>query len=387
MKKIKKIGIVYDPLNITISLKITGGALTQRHNANTLEYMPDRSITPLVIEPVFYVNDPNGSRGGEVRSLVNPRWYAVPQDVAAALPGNAYLENELSSYIIGGGTADYTLGQNGSLTVSKNVPFLEPQVLIFVADYYDERTGITIKVMASDTMVTTSTVLSPTLEIDKPSGWTFDPVHDSGLRQIRATLKLSGNSLEQNTRYAPRYWWYVVENNSETLISDDHLFYEGGQNTATLTIDPRYVNGNVRIRCKAEMYLRSGNAPSTPSSDALAINTYVTRRYPEYDWEDYAHGSVDVSPGAERQKHECIVRVGQSVVDNPEAFFTIRWYVKTSTYGSDWREVGSGGTFFLEKNYISQGCYVAVDIEEHQPMGALCSGNRALSFNDKPLTI
>lgn len=386
MKKIKRIGVVYDPLDIGISLQIVGGSLTQRHNADKLEYMPDRSITPLVLTPRVYVSDPNGMIPSGYQQCVNAKWYAMPQDIANAIANNGYLENELNAYIIGASGSDYVLGADGSLTVYKNVQYQAPQVLVFTAEIYDVRSGNAVKVMATATLVTTSTVLAKSLELDRPQAWVFDPIHDNATATIHATFKLSGSPLPSSGQLAARYWWYYVEDGVETLIDNDVMLYDGGQDSDTLCIDMRYINGAVTLRCKAELYDTAGLAPATPSSDALVGETRITRRYPEYDFVDYAHGSTEVSPDTEKQKHECIVTVGQSVIDYPEDHFIIKWYVRPFTFGSTWIESGQGDTFYLPKNYFLQGCDVALELDEKEALGLLCVGGGALCVNDKPLT-
>ena len=105
MKKTKRIGIIYDPLNISTALLVRGGSLTQTHSAENAEYVPDRELTPLVIVPEVYVEDPNGIIPNGKVSLTGVMWYALPQDLIDNIDSLSYLNNEISKYLITAATA------------------------------------------------------------------------------------------------------------------------------------------------------------------------------------------------------------------------------------------------------------------------------------------
>lgn len=156
MKKTKRIGIVYDPLNISTTMVVRGGSLTQTHCAETGEYIPDRSLTPLVIRPEVYVNDPNGIMANGKVALTGILWYEIPQDMVGQITDSSYLTGELSRYLITNQTDGYSVAQDGTLTVTKNIPYLEPKVLVFTASYPDTRSGKILRIQATATLSTVS---------------------------------------------------------------------------------------------------------------------------------------------------------------------------------------------------------------------------------------
>ncbi|MGM9739359.1 MAG: hypothetical protein ACI3ZP_02040, partial [Candidatus Cryptobacteroides sp.] len=308
MKKVKRLNVIYTPLNVSVSLLVQGGSLTQTHCAETDEFIPDRGITPLVLTPEVVIQDPDGILPGGVASLTGVCWYALPENVAASVPSGSYIGAELSQYLISAATDGYTIDANGSLRVEANIRYPSRVVLVFTANIPDNRSGKLIKVQDSVLLSTTSIAVPAALSLDKPASWRFNPIEDSGVRTIKASLKLGGVTPDP-TKVRVAFWWYRASDNSEELINgDDHLFYESGQNSDSLVIDPEYLDEE-RIVCKAEYALDGETLPTAPTSNCLTAETVVQRRYPAYDFENYIHGGVEVSPMASHVKNECVVTV------------------------------------------------------------------------------
>lgn len=272
----RRLNIKHTPLQQAFSLVVRGGSLLQVHAAEIDEFIPDREITPLVIAPVLYLtNADNPDLSGNVeQSLTDVRWYE---------------HSETPANLIVSGQNGYERGANGTLIVGKNVEYMSPLMLIVTANYHDSRTNSIIRVSESVTLSTTSHSSHPvTLELDKPGSWTFDPLTDSGLREINATLRLAGNDV---TETRAKFWWFVVENEVErAIVPERDLFYESGIGTPKLTIDPRYINGSVLIRCRAEYIRPNETAPAQPTAKAQMSETMVNRRYSEYDYTDFVNG-------------------------------------------------------------------------------------------------
>ena len=369
MKKIKRLNVIYTPLNVSVAILQNGGSLTQSHCAETSEYIPDRSLTPLVLTPVVYVQDPDSIIDNGKASLTGVAWYALPEDIAKGLSKATYLETELSQYLITDATDGYTLEKDGSLRVEKNVPYLSPVVLVFTANVPDLRSGKLIKVQDSVMLSTTSIAVPGSLTLDKPAAWGFNPIEDEGIRTIRASLLLGGVAPDP-AKVKTAFWWYRASGASEVLISGDDLFFESGQNTPALVIDPEYLDEE-RLICKAEYALQGETLPAAPSANCLTAETVVTRRYPAYDFENYVHGGVEVSPTASHVKNECVVTVGQKVLDSPSRYFTVIWSIKDAVFGAEWRILGYGDSIMIPASEIEQGADVGLELEEFEPLGAM----------------
>jgi len=373
MKKIKKLNIQYDPLHEAFSLVVKGGSLLQVHSAETDTYIPDRQITPLVIEPAFYIQDNNGviESGHHESSLADIRWYENSE-----APGNLIIS----------GQNGYEIGANGALIVSRNVPYKSPLTLIFTANYLDPRTSNVLRIHESKMLSTTSLLEMPvTLELDKPGSWNFDPLTESGLRTITATLRLAGKEVGAGHR---AFWWYVVENKAERLIDPEtDLFYESGQNTPTITIDPRYIDGNVLIRCKSEYIAPGAPVPAQPTVKCQIKETTVNRCYSEWDYDYFVNGSSQVSPQALEIKSEGIVTAKGITVDNPTDKFDLKWSLKSQVFQANWRIVGYGAETFIPRNDYRNGAHLAFEVDEKKALGPVAIGSDILTINNEILTL
>lgn len=387
MKKTKRLNIIYRPLDVSLSLLIHGGSLTQTHCAETSEFIPDRELTPLVIRPQMYVHDSDGLvESGHVQ-MSEMMWYALPENITAGVTDESYLKEELSQYLITAATAGYAVGQNGELTVSANIPYRAPVVLVFAGSYWDGRSGKVLRVHASATLNTTSVALPATLSLDKPASWTFNPMEDSGTRSVTASLRLGGKSA-QTSQCNVRYWWYKAIDGAESLVdANDDLFYESGQNTAALTIDPRYLSHPLRLICKAEYALPGENLPQMPSATSLKAETVVARRYPNYDYENFVHGGVEIPSSAEKVKNECVVTVGRRVLESPSEWFSVKWSIKRAVYGAEWLTIGYGDSIRIPASEFADGADVGLELEEHEALGAMSVGNEVICDNGAVITL
>lgn len=381
MKKIKRLNVIYTPLNVSVSLLVKGGSLTQTHCAETDEFIPDRGITPLVLSPEVVVQDPDGILPGGVASLTGVCWYALPEDIASSVPGGSYIGAELSQYLISAATNGYSIEADGSLRVESNIRYPSRVVLVFTANIPDNRSGKLIKVQDSVLLSTTSIAVPAALTLDKPACWRFNPLEDHGVRTIKAALKLGGVTPDPG-KVRTAFWWYRASGNSEVLInSDDHLFYESGQNSESLVIDPEYLDEE-RIICKAEYTMDGETLPASPSADCLTAETVIKRHYPAYDFENYIHGGVEVSPTASHVKNECIVTVGQKVLASPSRYFTVVWSIKDAVYGAEWRVLGYGDSIMIPTSEIEQGADIGLELVEFEPLGALIDDDDDILTDD-----
>jgi hypothetical protein len=370
MKKIKQLNINYTPLNEAISLVVAAGSLLQVHSADTDEYFPDRQITPLVIIPHFEIHDEAGiiPSGDKSVDLVDIKWYENSETPA--------------NMIIAG--ANYAISPTGTLTVKKNVAYLSPVILLFTANYYDIRTGNVLRAHQSITLSTTSLLEYPvTLHIDHPASWTFNPLTDSGLRNITAQLRLAGQTVAPEQE---KYWWYKLENNNPVAITDDNLFYENGQNTNVLTIDPRYVDGSVRLIVKAEYIAPGETVPANPTANAQSKEIVINRSYSQYDYDFFVHGGSQVAGSATEIKAEGYVTVQGKIYPDPTTKFTMKWELKNQTYQAAWRTIGYGEQVFVPKSEYKNGANVALDVSEKEALKAISENGNEITINNQILT-
>lgn len=386
MRKTKRIGVIYDPLNISTALLVRGGSLTQTHSAENAEYVPDRELTPLVIVPEVYIEDPNGLIPNGKVSLSGSMWYAIPQDMIDNVGALSYLSNELSKYLITSATEGYEVDADGTLTVSRNIPYLDPVVLVFTANYLDGRSGRVLRIQATATLSTTSVAVVPVLSLDKPGSFIFNPIEDTGLRTITASLLIGGKTPEAIGGMSA-YWWYKVVDGVESLVDpDEDLFYESGAGTPSLSIDPRYVDGKLELLCKAEYALEGDALPLAPTPKCSKAKTVVLRRYPDYEFENYVHGGVEVPSGATEVKNECVVTIGRQVLDSPSKWFSVKWSILKAVYGADWITLGYGDSIMIDAKEFENGADVGLEVDEFEPLGAMMIGDEAICIDGEVIT-
>lgn len=387
MKKTKRINILYDPLHMSVSLVCRGGSLTQVHNAEENEYIPDRELTPLVLVPEVYITDPNGIISNGKVALSGVMWYALPKDVADQVQNLSYLSSELSQYLISPATDGYTVNSDGSLTVESNIEYLHPVVLVFTANYGDTRSGNVLRVQASTVLSTTSLAVAAKLTLDKPASFTFDPLSDSGVRTIRATLQLGGKAPDPDC-CSVGYWWYKVIGGQESLVDpEDDLFYVSGQNTAALVVDPRYVDDRVRLVCKAEYVVGDDELPSQPTTSCLMAETTLLRHYADYELEQVVYGGEQVAVGTGVVKNECYVKVGRKVLPSASQFFSVKWTITKAVTGAEPVVLGYGDSVLVNAKEFEDGADVTVEIEEFEPLKAMAIDGDVLCLNGDIITL
>ena len=68
------VNIQVDPLSFVADITILSGNNVQVYNRDIQEYVPDRSLVPMIILPYVAVSDPEGVMNGE-QALTGVEWY------------------------------------------------------------------------------------------------------------------------------------------------------------------------------------------------------------------------------------------------------------------------------------------------------------------------
>lgn len=387
MKKTKRINVLYDPLHMSVSLVCRGGSLTQVHNSEENEYIPDRELTPLVLVPEVFITDPNGIISDGRAILSGVMWYAMPEEAYKQNGDMSYLSAELSQYLISPATEGYTVNADGSLTVERNIEYQHPVVLLLTANFGDPRSGNVLRVQASTVLSTTSLAVAASLTLDKPASFQFNPITDSGVRTVRASLRFGGKDPDPNyCRIA--YWWYKSIKGQESPIDpEDDLFYVSGQYTDSLVVDPRYVDDRVGLICKAEYAMNDEQLPSVPTAGCLKAETLLLRRYPDYEMDHVVYGGVQVAAGTRMVKNECYVTVGRDVLPSASQFFCVKWTITKAVKDAEPILLGYGDSILVDAQEFADGADLTVEIEEFSPMKAMAIEGNVLCVNGSVLTL
>ena len=315
----------WTPLIDRFGILVEAGSKTQFYYTNEGQFIPSRAVTPLKLVASLHIVDPDGqiTTGNKVSSC-DVKWYEGSYDtqITADMSG-------------------YTLGEDKSLTVSKNVLPNNPLQILVRCTYIDPRNGNTLVYEDScslNSISKTDNVHSVTL--DKPAKMLFNPISDDSTVMITATLKLGSEVVADANA---KYWWYIVNNGVETLIdqAETAIEYISGQGTKTLAVNAMYTNQSI-IRVKAVSY--EGTAPTTPPSLAAHAECAIIYSVPNVRSMTYTPNSTTIHKGDTDKTFRCEVSTNREILTDAQvnAHFLVRWYKKPTTAGGVESRIGDG---------------------------------------------
>lgn len=317
---------IYTPLHDSFSVIVDGGgSLTQFYYTNANQYIPNRATTPMKLRAKLFISDPDGViPSGDKSSALTVTWYENTENTP------------ITSSITG-----YTVNADGSLIIAKNVPVNAPIQIICKASYTDTRVGLPIVYLA--TIALNSIQKSDekvALNLDRPSKFTYNPLSDSNLIDIKAALKLGEKDVPASNA---AFWWYKAVNGVEQLIDSSvlNIEYVSGQGTATLRLDADNIDKTI-IRCRGAYY--TGAKPSNPDDDKVFAETAIVWKMPTVSAQAFCPNGSTIRKDMVNMSY--CVRVfyaGKEVAKADIAkYFFVKWFKKSSAAGSSAIEIGHG---------------------------------------------
>lgn len=325
----------YTPLKASFGIVVEGGgSKTQFFYTNANSYIPNRAITPMKLKAQLFIVDPDGIiSNGDKSSLLTVSWF----------------EGSEATQIVSG--TDYTVNADGTLTMKKNVSPATPIQILCRATFVDARNGNTL--VYNDTFSLNSIQKSDdqvSLSINFPAKITYNPIKDSQLIDITATLKM-GNSIVADANCA--FWWYKVVNGIEQLInaSDLNIEYISGQGTKTLRVDADNTYMSV-IRCRSAYY--TGIKPTAPTDSILMCETAIIYKIPAVKAFGYSPNGIYIRQGMSSMTF--LAKVLTNVEELTEAqinkLFFIKWFKKSTAAGATPSEIGHGISVTVPANSL-----------------------------------
>lgn len=257
-----------DALTIWGEVSPIQGQTTQMYYASTGTYESDRRYTPLVLFGDFYVNDPTGMMTG-VPELYNIEWYhdevKSENRINAVVPSSDPTQED---YLISDGESAWCAGvPKWGLIVHKNVSYNSAMQIIGVIKFIDTRTGTIVR---KESTVSLSTEyyddVMMRLEGDHGDEWVLDPLnfpepltsgHDvtaeAWQRAVSVQLRKTGIDTPDNEAC---YLWLVRDGSAvndwrEFTAAEKATLVVSGYNTKQLTLDARYIDKSIQLRCYA----------------------------------------------------------------------------------------------------------------------------------------
>lgn len=309
----------YTPLSTTFKIAVEGGSLAQYYYTNANQYIPNRRTAPMLLRPKLHIVDPDGIlTNGDVSGGLTVQWYQ---------------DNVLIS-----SNSDYTINPDGSLLVSKNTTPTVPVTLSCKATFTDSRSGK--QVIFEESVILRSYAKSDenaTVTIDKDVACLYNPLKDSKTITVKAELKLGATPVATANA---AYWWYIVTGTTERLISDADVEYISGQGTASLVVNAEMIS-KMQIRVRAQYY--EGSKPSIPADMKVYADTTIKWSLPSSvlaKIESPMGDSIRSNMGAMTFRVRMFDNTSEII--NPDIYFAIRWYCKSTAAGAVAKEVGSG---------------------------------------------
>lgn len=324
----------YTPLKTSGGIEVIGSVPErQTYSANTNEYTPDYSLTPLVLFPRCNATDPDSYiKSGSVNaSLTNMKWYEII-GTQRTLIGSDNVGYEITT------EGD----QKGQIKVKRNSSVATPLSLEFYAEYADTRTNQILVFRFSKVIpVSDVTVPVPVFKIDSPATVIWNPLRNPLSRKITALVFLEGNEISSDKQKCKFFWYRKTDSGGLEAITDgngDNDWEIEAIDHNTLTINQDYIGEEQTYVCK--LGYSADSVPEQPNDDIPEVTTTIRRRIPEVEV-DWKGAPTYVAGGTEKLKLEAFVTDGMGVVPDPEEWFRFVWNVK-SPYSQSYSKQAEG---------------------------------------------
>lgn len=324
----------YTPLKTSGGIEVIGSVPErQTYSANTNEYTPDYSLTPLVLFPRCNATDPDSYiKSGSVNaSLTNMKWYEII-GTQRTLIGSDNVGYEITT------EGD----QKGQIKVKRNSSVATPLSLEFYAEYADTRTNQILVFRFSKVIpVSDVTVPVPAFKIDSPATVIWNPLRNPLSRKITALVFLEGNEISSDKQKCKFFWFRKTDSGGLEAITDgngDNDWEIEAIDHNTLTINQDYIGEEQTYVCK--LGYSADSVPDQPNDDIPEVTTTIRRRIPEVEV-DWKGAPTYVAGGTEKLKLEAFVTDGMGVVPDPEEWFRFVWKVK-SPYSQSYSKQAEG---------------------------------------------
>lgn len=318
--------LVFQPISLTFDVVILGGSITQNYSVDSREYEPDRSLTPLVLAPSLYVNDPDepANSGQKSGKLTNVAW-----EVSGS--------SNSGTWKVG---TDYRVDASNALYIYGNLKQDTVATIKLTANYYDN-VRARVNTLKWEGKLNCKSVISRKFDLRcSESGLNrIDVFKDLKAFTLNAQLSNNGTDVaDSNVTYK---WEVFVGSAFVAIDTTRDLWYKSGSTSKTLTVDPRYI-GNVCVRC-------------TAYHNSFATEKYyqtcrMVRWYGQYEdtwlWEAGQLKFVDTQYA---QGRVVINRKKEGEISNPQKYFDIEIFYDNDN-GMGWQHVAHGARGRVERN-------------------------------------
>lgn len=362
--KTRRFDFNWKPLQLQISFAVDGSVPDQQnYNADTQEYTPDYTLTPLIIQPYISILDKDAvlAAGSVNHALANVRWYEVINGIKT---------------LIAADNADYEIidsgGNAGRIKVKRNAEPKVPITLVFYAEYIDSRNGQVMVIQGSYLISCNSASDIVRVELDAAAQSVFNPLSDEPTQTVTATVWV-GDRVCDNSKYA--LVWEVQDESGDwhTAETDTVMDYDITINGNSATIDRRLMGSEMHLRCRVK-YSADGNPESVALTDASpGAEVVFVRRVPKYEF-DFTGVPYNIPAGVLVIAPTAIIRTTKGDITAPEKELLPLWYVATNKAGGSLSYSlvthGLNPTISTSKMDNNYGAVIGLDVVDRGYAGA-----------------
>lgn len=362
--KTKRFDFNWKPLQLQISFAVDGSVPdSQNYNADTQEYTPDYTLSPLIIQPIISIlNKDEVLAAGRINHvLTNIRWYENVNSTSTLIAtGNANYEITTSG------------GNAGRIKVKRNVEPLVPITLEFYAEYIDTRNSQVMVIRGSYLITCTSASDLVRVELNAADQTVFNPLADPQTQTVTATV-WRGSTICPADRYA-LVWEVLGDDNTWHVVgTDEVLDYDITVAGNTATINRWLMGTEMYLRCRCKY-----SADGTPGSITLTdgspqAQAAFVRRIPAYEY-DITGVPYNIPAGLLRVSPTAIIRTTNGEISNAETELLPLWYIATNKASGSlsYAQVAHGTnptipTSKMDNNY---GAVIGLDVIDRGYAGA-----------------
>ena len=362
--KTRRFDFNWRPLQVQISLSVEGSVPDrQNYNADTGEYTPDYTLTPLILQPNVSILDKDEvlSAGRVNASLTNIRW-------TENLGGQRKL--------IDTGNADYEITSSGSdagrLRVRRNVEPKIPLTLEFYAEYIDPRTSQIVVIRGSYQVACDNAANAVRVELDAAGQTLFNPLTDPHTQRVTATVWVA-DRVATSDKYLLTWEIMGEDGTWHEAGADEVMDYAVTVEDNAATVDRWLMGASLALRCRCR-YSEEGTPEEVALTEASpqAQVTFV-RRIPKFEF-DIVGVPYNIPAGLRRIFPQAVIRTTNGEVANPSAEVLPLWYIATNKAAGSltYALVAHGASAEISTSALDSnlGAVVGLDVVDRGPAGA-----------------
>lgn len=355
--------VVYSPLTYLFQVLEMGGAALQKYDATTSSFIPNRQITPLVLQPSLIISDPDGviSTADYVRHMTSVSWgvfaYLSGGQEAGLLPSEP-------------GRVNYSVDEvTKAITIFRNVTAGSVLKVRFRGLYTDARRGEVQEFTWECTLgCEAQTDMNVTLDAGR---WSHNvhllPMKHWGQFGIPVQLR-NGKDAIPDARCNYIWQWWNEANRTWSEDFSEQPWLVSGERTKEIIVDQDFIQ-DIVLRVRATAF---GNNATTQY-----WTTRLRRWYGQFDYDvEFLRGKY-ISHDSDTVVLNAWVATAKGQIARPCRYFDIEMFFAVGT--GEFESVGYG-----EEAIVRRG-----DLQSGQPQAGVLvrelSAMQAIALDDESL--